>query len=104
MKNKRNLEKRRSERLIKKRRIENKCHAFDSGCTECYYDEYHCVYCPKFKNDNYKPRINFFEPTFNIPRPTATCDCPPPVCECSPLEIPMNEINDVYNDNNVDTF
>ena len=86
MKSKRILEplerafkKRRSERL---RRKLNKCHAIDSGCTECYYDEYHCINCPKFDNNYFKPRIHFIEPKFKCPPPDCDCDCSPPECDC----------------------
>jgi hypothetical protein len=90
MKNKRNLESvklRRSDRLKKIRKL-NKCHANESGCTECYYDEYHCLNCSKFDNNYFRPRIHFIESEFKCPPPD--CDCPPPECDCecncSPLE------------------
>jgi hypothetical protein len=62
MKNKRTLEPlvvRRSKRI---RKLNNKCHSFHTGCTECYYDEYHCVLCPKFENNhiNFLPPLNIF--------------------------------------------
>jgi hypothetical protein len=83
MKNKRSLESvklRRSDRLRKIRKL-NKCHANEIGCTECYYDEYHCINCPKFNNNYFKPRIHFIEPKFECPPPRA--DCPPPECDCN---------------------
>ena len=59
MKNKRTINPlviRRSKRL---RTLNNKCHSFHTGCTECYYDEYHCIHCPKYEN-------NFFIPPTEI--------------------------------------
>ena len=62
MKNKRTLEPlvvRRSKRI---RKLNNKCPSFHTGCTECYYNEYHCVLCPKFENNyiNFIPPLNIF--------------------------------------------
>jgi hypothetical protein len=59
MKNKRTIDPlviRRSKRL----KTYNKCHSFNTGCTECYYDEYHCIHCPKYTNNYFIPPIDIF--------------------------------------------
>jgi len=100
MKTKRSLDPlklRRSDRLRKIRKL-NKCHATESGCTECYYDEYHCINCPKYNNNNFRPIIHFTEPKFNFFPPS--CECSVPNCNCdSDYELP--EISAFELDNHI---